>query len=106
MKDSQLGKLSVKELKDLRKRVDKMILHKFDEDRTSLRETFKKMAADKGFTWAEFAGVAKVAKRRGSVAVKYIDPADASNTWTGRGRMPKWMAAKLKSGSKRDDFAV
>jgi DNA-binding protein H-NS len=38
--------------------------------------------------------------------VKYRDPKNPSNTWTGRGRPPRWMAAAVKSGSKRDDFLI
>src|SRR5215831_6802050 len=33
---------------------------------------------------------------RGKVAVKYRD--GAGNTWTGRGRMPRWMVAATKGG--------
>src|SRR5262245_32602820 len=47
--------------------------------------------------------------RRGiaSVAVKYRDPANPENTWTGRGRMPRWMAAASKGGkAKKEDFLV
>ncbi len=29
---------------------------------------------------------------RAKVAPKYRDPANPANTWTGRGRMPKWVA--------------
>ena len=44
---------------------------------------------------------------KGSVAVKYRDPKDSANTWTGRGRMPRWMAAATKGGrAKKEDFLV
>jgi DNA-binding protein H-NS len=32
------------------------------------------------------------------VAPKYRDPANANNTWTGRGRMPQWVAALHAQG--------
>ena len=35
---------------------------------------------------------------RGKVAPKYRDPANAENTWTGRGRMPKWVAELSAKG--------
>jgi hypothetical protein len=44
---------------------------------------------------------------RRSVAPKYRDPKNPENTWTGRGRMPRWMAAALKGGkAKKEDFLI
>lgn len=42
-------------------------------------------------------------KRSQPVAIKYRD---GDNTWTGRGRKPKWLEEKLASGSKLEDFLV
>ena len=43
--------------------------------------------------------------KRGKVAVKYRDK--AGNTWTGRGRMPRWLVAATKGGkAKKEDFLV
>jgi len=37
--------------------------------------------------------------------VKYRD--SAGNTWTGRGRMPRWMTAATKGGkAKKEDFLI
>jgi DNA-binding protein H-NS len=39
--------------------------------------------------------------------VKYRDPSNAANTWTGRGRMPRWMVAATKGGkAKKEDFLI
>jgi DNA-binding protein H-NS len=35
---------------------------------------------------------------------RYRNPADASQTWTGRGRQPKWLADALAKGKSLDDF--
>ncbi len=40
------------------------------------------------------------------VKPKYRNPADRSETWTGRGLMPRWMAALVKKGKKREDFLI
>jgi DNA-binding protein H-NS len=34
--------------------------------------------------------------KRGTVAPKYRNPEDASQTWTGRGKRPLWFAAAIK----------
>lgn len=36
-------------------------------------------------------------------SVKYRDP-ETGNTWSGRGRMPNWLAARIKSGARLEDF--
>lgn len=40
------------------------------------------------------------------VKPKYRNPERRSETWTGRGRMPLWMAALVKKGKKPDDFLI
>ena len=41
-----------------------------------------------------------------SVAPKYRNPENATETWAGRGLKPRWLAAALKSGKKLEDFAI
>jgi DNA-binding protein H-NS len=43
---------------------------------------------------------------RGSVAPKYRNPENPSETWAGRGLQPRWLAAALKSGKKLEDFSI
>jgi DNA-binding protein H-NS len=38
------------------------------------------------------------------VAPKYRDPENPSNTWAGRGAVPRWMKERIKSGAKKEDF--
>jgi DNA-binding protein H-NS len=40
------------------------------------------------------------------VQPKYRNPDKRSETWTGRGRMPLWMAALVKKGKKPGDFLI
>jgi DNA-binding protein H-NS len=48
---------------------------------------------------------AKPAKTRKPVAVKYRNP-ETGETWTGRGKAPKWLAAMEAAGRKREEFGV
>ena len=40
------------------------------------------------------------------VAPKYLNPKNPFETWAGRGAMPRWMAAEIKKGKKRESFAI
>jgi DNA-binding protein H-NS len=51
-------------------------------------------------------GAARSAKKAtGKVAAKYRNPA-SGETWTGRGRTPKWLAEAEEKGQKRESFAI
>lgn len=105
MKDSQLQKMTSKDLLDLRNRIERILQEKREQERSDLREHFRQMAAAKGIAWNEIVGTNK-GKSRGTVAAKYADPKDPAMTWTGRGRMPRWLVAKIKSGAKLENFKI
>jgi DNA-binding protein H-NS len=41
-----------------------------------------------------------------TVAPKYRDPENPSQTWAGRGQAPRWLTAYERQGRKRDDFLI
>ncbi|WP_311966804.1 H-NS histone family protein [Bradyrhizobium australiense] len=41
-----------------------------------------------------------------TVVPKFRNPDRPSETWAGRGKTPRWLAAKLKSGKRIDDFRI
>lgn len=51
------------------------------------------------------AAKAKTKTGKSTVAPKYRDP-DTGATWTGRGRAPLWMAAKLSAGRTKEEFLI
>lgn len=100
-----LNSLSMKELKELQSQVAKAIAE-FEERRkrqalVELEEKAKAM----GFSLAELTGAVKTRKRSPSVA-KYANPADKSDTWSGRGRKPRWFSEALAKGKKPQDLAI
>ena len=105
MRDDALDQLTVKELRELQASIDRHIAARQTEERSSLREQFRKMAEDAGFTLPEIVGASRGGKGR-SVAAKYANPDNPSETWSGRGRQPRWMVARLKGGAKPEDFAI
>jgi DNA-binding protein H-NS len=37
---------------------------------------------------------------------KYRNPKEPSETWSGRGKQPRWLAAALKTGHSIEEFAI
>ena len=52
-------------------------------------------------------GTAKKARKTlGKVPPKYRDPSNPDNTWTGRGKQPRWLAAYTGNGRTVDEFLI
>jgi len=49
---------------------------------------------------------AKARKTLGKVAPKYRNPDNADETWTGRGKQPRWLAALTGQGRSVDEFTI
>ena len=103
--DIDLNTLSLKELKDLQSQVARAVSSFEDRKKKEALAELEEMARAKGFSLAELTGTAVVRKRSPAVA-KYANPADRSDTWSGRGRKPRWFEAALKSGKRPEDLAI
>ena len=99
-----LDKLSYAELLKLQGRIEAAIAEKRVEDAAATKEALRAMAEKAGFNLNELFG--KRGYRKGSAGVKYRNPKDTSQTWTGRGRKPNWLVDALKKGAKIESFAV
>jgi DNA-binding protein H-NS len=100
--------MSYAELAELRARVDRLMVERKNEARTELREKIANLAKAEGMSLEDVLGAKKGKGRgKGAVAIKYRDPSNPANTWTGRGRMPRWMVAATKGGkAKKGDFLI
>jgi DNA-binding protein H-NS len=47
-----------------------------------------------------------VRAKSGPVAVKYQNPENLSEQWTGRGRQPTWIKQAVESGKNLDDLRI
>jgi DNA-binding protein H-NS len=87
-------------------RIERAKVEKQGAERAAVKQKLMSIAKEAGFDIRDlFNGSGK--GKRGKVAVKYRDPKNAANTWTGRGRMPRWMTAATKGGkAKKEDFLI
>lgn len=100
-----LDAMSIKQLKALEATIATLKTQKADRERVELKAKIERIAKDAGFTIKELFGAGR---RNGhkKVAVKFSNPANKDETWTGRGRKPRWLAAKVKGGAKLEEFAL
>jgi DNA-binding protein H-NS len=102
----KIDKLSYAELQELQSRVEAALAEKRAAEKKKVREKAAALAAQAGFTLKEVVAETGKDRRRGKVAIKYRNPKDPSQSWTGRGRKPLWLAAELAAGKKLEKFAV
>src|SRR5262245_890470 len=105
---SNLDRMSYAQLSDLKGRVEKAMLQKKVSERNEVRNQLVALARKSGFDIRDLMDGRRGGKRggaKGKVAPKYRDK--SGNTWTGRGRMPRWMVAATKGGkAKKEDFLI
>jgi DNA-binding protein H-NS len=77
------------------------------EKAAKLREKINALVKAEGFGLDEVLGRSGGrGKPRGKVKPKYRNPADAAQTWSGRGKRPRWFNAALAAGKKEKDLLV
>jgi DNA-binding protein H-NS len=100
-----LNSLSFKELKDLQSQVVRAIATFEDRAKRAVASELEELAKARGFSLSDLVSLAGPRKRAASGA-KYANPADASQTWSGRGRKPRWFTAAIAAGKKPEDLAI
>jgi DNA-binding protein H-NS len=101
---SEFDKLALEELFDLRDRVEAIIDGRIATDKLELR---KRLARIEQYERRKPASRAmpRSAARGMPAAPKYRDPVSGT-TWSGRGKVPRWMKHLLEQGATRDDFLI
>lgn len=100
-----LNEMSLKELKDLQGQVNRAISSFEDRKKRQALAELEEKARALGFSLAELTG-ASLPRKRAAAAVKYANPSNPAETWSGRGRKPRWFAQAIVSGKTPDDLAI
>ena len=101
-----LNVLSLVELKKLQDEVAVAIFNYEKRKKAEALAAVEEAARAAGFSLKELLSDESLAKGKTKAAPKYANPADPTQTWTGRGRKPKWVEELLASGKSLDDAAI
>ena len=83
------------------------IVERQKADRAELLAKMVALAGEAGLTIDDVLGSRRGKGSRGQGAVRYRNPDNPSEIWTGRGRRPGWIVEKLsRRGVSLEDFAV
>jgi DNA-binding protein H-NS len=109
MTNIDLSNYNVKELKGLQLDIEQEIKTRQLGDLAKARQQILAIAEEAGMPVEELLALnkKKLSKGKGQkVEQQYQNPADQAQTWTGRGRQPRWIAEGLASGKQLSDFRI
>ncbi|MDO9527292.1 MAG: H-NS histone family protein [Gemmobacter sp.] len=101
-----LNALSLRELKDLYSRIGRAIATYEDRKKKEALAELEEKAREMGFSLSELTGLSAAPRKRAPAAAKYANPANPAETWTGRGRKPRWFEAALAQGKSPEDMVI
>lgn len=103
---TDINSMDLDQLKKLKKDLEKAI-SSFEARRLAeARKALEAKAAELGVSLAEIMGGKPTKAAKAAVAAKYAHPENASMTWSGRGRKPKWVEAALAAGKTLADLEI
>lgn len=105
-----LKTMNRKELEKLGRDVEKALEKLRKGDLKKVRQEMEKLAAAHGVSVEDVLGgkaaPKKIAKAKTKSVAKFANPADASQTWTGKGRQPTWFKDAIASGKSAESMAI
>jgi DNA-binding protein H-NS len=100
-----LNALSLKELKELQAQVARAIASFEDRKKKEALVELEEKARQMGFSLSELTGM-QAARKRAPATAKYANPADPSETWSGRGRKPRWFIEAMAAGKSAESMSL
>jgi len=98
--------MSLEELEAHKREVEATIKGFEKKRRAECLVELRAVAKKHGYALEEFTGGKATRTAAPKGAAKYANPADATQTWTGRGRQPNWVKAALASGKSLETLAI
>jgi DNA-binding protein H-NS len=99
MKDQDLAMKSADELWALYERIRTILPEKLDAEKHELEHRLVQLRG-------RVEHQSKSRRPYPKVHPKYCNPERPSETWSGRGRQPRWVGAQLRSGKKVDELLI
>ena len=109
-KKMNLEAMSVDQMWELHEEISRVLSARLTTEKRELERRLERLRRDRpaAKVGSEMNGTAATPERRKYPRVypKYQNPQDPSETWSGRGKTPRWLVAALETGHKLDEFAI
>ena len=104
-----ISDLSVEDLKRLQVEAEALIASKKDQAIEDAYNEIIAIAEAVGFSVEELLELGEQKRKkttRKAVEPRYRNKNNTEETWTGRGKKPRWLVAELEKGAKLEDFLI
>jgi DNA-binding protein H-NS len=109
-KKLNLESMSIDEMWQLHERIIQILSNKLTSEKRELEKRLAKLRRESEMPVTEPAAAGHNARRERRkyprVLPKYQNPKEPFETWSGRGKQPRWLTAALKTGHAIEDFVI
>ena len=107
-KKIDLDTMSVDEMWRLHEKIGQVLSVRLTSEKRELEKRLAQLRRENEMhaVSAEVTGVSRERRKYPRVYPKYRNPNDPSETWSGRGKQPRWLVAALKTGHKIEEFMI
>ena len=101
MENRDLKSMTIDDLWELHEQVTAKLVREIAIEKARLEERLHKIGSASKIITSD-------RRRRPypKVLPKYRNPKNPAETWSGRGKQPRWLTAQLRSGKKAKDFLI
>jgi DNA-binding protein H-NS len=101
MRGNKLKSMSIDELWNLHEEVALELAQKLQSEKTRLEQRLHQLRGTDNAS-----DLYRVRRPYPAVPPKYRNPKNPTETWSGRGKQPRWLRPQLQAGRRLDDFLV
>ena len=110
-KKFNLDAMSVEEMWQLHEEISAALSVKLNAEKRELEKRLSQLRHEKKMRQSEGVNgptkeAARERRKYPRVFAKYRNPNEPSETWSGRGKQPRWLTAALKAGRTIDEFVI
>jgi len=111
MMKTNLEAMSVDDLWSLHEEISRILAARITSEKRELEKRLAilnrgREAIERGDAAPSLNADGKTRRKYPRVLPKYRNPQMPSQTWSGRGKQPRWLVAAIQSGRKIDDFKI
>jgi DNA-binding protein H-NS len=111
-KKFNLDAMSIDDMWQLHEEISKVLSVRLTTEKRELEKRLAQLRRENEMRRSEPAdaqsakGPTRERRKYPRVSPKYRNPKEPSETWSGRGKQPRWLAAALKTGHTIEEFVI
>jgi DNA-binding protein H-NS len=111
-KKLNLDAMSVDEMWRLHEEISRVLSVRLTSEKRELEKRLAQLRREKEIGLSDpgdaqsIKGMPRVRRKYPRVFPKYRNPQEPSETWSGRGKQPRWLVAALKAGHRIEEFVI